>query len=465
MAKRFASYAGDRTTSVERVNATASSPFSPPPRDDQPVASLPSVPLDAPSELDATQALSRIMVFLRVSLHIVFAFLLGFAVVQNVAAGNGSRGLLAAAGVLAAVYMAGTTWENRRAHSLLMEDVLDRRWRVLAACWLAVVLALWVGLVAQSMDFVWLLFPLVFLILHILPTGLSIVGVGAAWLAAAFLPAFLHTPSWNVANVVGPFIGTVFAIGVYFTYRALGREVQTHALLTQQLLSAQHQLAISEHQAGRMEERERLSREIHDTVAQGLSSIVLVSRAARANLAKGNTAELESQLGIINEQASDSLAEARRFVRDLASPDLGQSLVEALRTVIQRTRGRQEALGEPLDLTLNVVGEEVDPASLPEPVSRTIVRVTQEALNNVVKHAHATKAVVTLGLWDDQLSLDVVDNGRGFDLEGATGFGLPGVRARVADLSGTVTIESAPGSGTALACSIPLTSRSASAEG
>lgn len=417
-----------------------------------------------PTEIDATRALSRIMIFLRVSLHIVFAFLLGFAVVQNVAAGNGTWRLITAAGVLAGVYMAGTTWENRRAHSLVAVEDTDRRWAILAACWLAVVLALWVGLVALSMNFVWLLFPLVFLILHILPTGVAIVGVAAAWAVAAFLPAWLHTPSWNVANVVGPLIGTVFAIGVYFTYRALGREVQTHALLTQQLLSAQQQLAMSEHQAGRMEERERLSREIHDTVAQGLSSIVLVSRAARSNLQKGNLEELSGQLDTINEQASTSLAEARRFVRDLASPDLTQSLPEALEKVVARTRARQGALGEPLDLTLNVVGE-IDPASVPEPVSRTMVRVAQEALNNVVKHAHASKAVVTLGLWDDQLSLDVVDNGSGFDPATASGFGLPGVRARVADLAGTVTIESAPESGTALACSIPLTSRSTSAEG
>lgn len=432
----------------------------------------------APSPEQATQALSNIMVFLRVSLHLVFAFLLGFAVVQNAAAGTASWCQVTAACLLACVYLVGTVWENRKAHSVLVEFTLDSKTRLLATGWLCVVLLLWVGLVASSISFVWLLFPLVFLILHVLPTVASISTVAVAWAVAAFLPALMHSPNWNVANVVGPFIGTTFASGVYFTYRVLGREVHSHALLTQQLLSAQQQLAMSEHQAGRMEERERLSREIHDTVAQGLSSIVLVSRAARANLRKGNLAELSAQLDTINEQASDSLAEARRFVRDLASPDLSQSLPVALERVAGRVRARQEALGDPLDVVLTLVDEDNKIGTLPEPMTRTVVRIVQEALANVVKHAQATKVVVTVGLWDDQLSIDVVDNGRGFAPEalaasrtapnassGAnSGFGLAGIRARVTDLNGTVTIESNPGGGTALACAIPLTSRAPAKE-
>lgn len=417
----------------------------------------------APSPEQATQALSNIMVFLRVSLHLVFAFLLGFAVVQNVAAGTASWGQITGACLLACVYLVGTVWENRKAHSVLVDFTLDSTTRLLATGWLCVVLLLWVCLVASSMSFVWLLFPLVFLILHVLPTTASIVTVCAAWAVAAFLPALVHHPGWNVANVVGPFIGTFFAIGVYFTYRVLGREVHAHALLTQQLISAQQQLAMSEHQAGRMEERERLSREIHDTVAQGLSSIVLVSRAARANLRKGNLAELSAQLDTISEQAGDSLAEARRFVRDLASPDLSQSLPVALERVVARVRARQEALSDDLEVVLTIIDETNGAngaAQLPEPVTRTVVRVVQEALANVVKHADASKVVVTAGLWDEQVTIDVVDNGRGFDPDASrSGFGIDGIQARVSDLGGTVTIESCTGAGTTLTCAIPLTSR------
>lgn len=381
---------------------------------------------------------------LRVSLHVIFAFLLGFAMVQSVVAGTHVAAVLALSCALAALYVAGTVLENRRQGRHLPTPM---RWSL---PWLGCVVALWIALMALSTSFVWLLFPLIFLTLHLVPTRFSLPLVGALWAIAAFLPLLSDT-TWSLAEAVGPAIGTVFAIGVYFTYRSLGREVTRQAVLAQKLLDAQEELVLSEHLAGRMEERERLSREIHDTVAQGLSSISLLARAARNNLAAGNTEEARTQLEAVSEQASSSLAEARRFVYDLRSPDLETSLPAALKSIAGRIESRQEALGEPLTVEVNC-----EEAHLPEPISRLILRVSQEALSNVAKHARATRAVLTLSVWDDELCLDIVDNGQGFDPDDHhAGFGLTGIRERVSEAGGAVEISSSE-SGTAVACRIPL---------
>ena len=250
---------------------------------------------------------------------------------------------------------------------------------------------------------------------------------------------------------------------IYFAYRALHAEVERHRKVAQQLRATQEELAASEHQAGRLEERERLSREIHDTVAQGLSSIVLLARAAKASGEPDTplTRQLVQQLAMIETVAADNLAEARRFVRDLASPDVEQSLPQALRAVVKRMRARGAALGEKTEFRLEFAGSIAESApGIVQPVAAAVLRFVQEGLSNVVKHAQAETAVVTLGLFGDAVTIDVVDNGIGMDNAPDTGsFGLAGLRRRIESLGGTMDIESHPGSGTALAATLPLTSR------
>lgn len=400
--------------------------------------------------------LLRLLLMLRIGLHLMFAFLLGFGLLRYLVE-DPSRAhvtpVLPLVCALAVAYLAGTVWEERHARGrTLLDPSRGALW------WLATVAALWIGLVIHTQDFVWLLFPLIFLFLHLLPRVAGLLAVTALWLVAAFVPAWLHPESWGIGAALGPLIGAVFAIAAYYTYRALHFEVRHHQQITAQLRATQQELALREHQSGRLEERERLSREIHDTVAQGLSSILLVSRAAGNSLGKGDLAATEQQLTAIREVAQENLAEARRFVRDLASPSVGADLSASLREIITRVQSQQRALGSPLEISLQVANEV--PADLPEPVSSTVVRVCQEALANVVKHADATTAVVTLAVWDLELTLDIFDDGRGFEPEavGGDSFGLSGLATRTSALGGNLAVESQPGQGTVLAVKIPLTS-------
>lgn len=398
-------------------------------------------------------SLTSILTFLRLILHVMFAFLLLFAVVKSVLTESAQLGVLGLVVVLALVYMVGTTAENRAMHA---QQPAISRWQ--SVVWLLIVIALWGALLLFSIDFVWLLFPLVFLILHILPTITALASVVAGWALAAFVPRALHSEDWGVANAVGPAIGVMFAVGVYFTYVALGREVAKQEALTRQLTAAQQQLAVTEHQSGRMEERERLSREIHDTVAQGLSSIVLLSRAAKKSVAAGNGAEALEQITTMEQQAGISLNEARRFVRDLASPDLGLPLDQAIIAHLERTESKERSLGHTIDMVFTPIdlANKRALAKLPEPVSRALYRVVGEAITNVVKHAHAAKAVITISLWDEEITIDIADDGKG--VTQPEGFGISGMRRRMETLGGSLAIESHTG-GTIVTATVPLTSQ------
>ena len=122
-------------------------------------------------------------------------------------------------------------------------------------------------------------------------------------------------------------------------------------------------------------------------------------------------------------------------------------------------RSRVKALGEETTFELVVSGS----GKVPGRIKEVIVRAAQEGLNNVIKHAHASRAVVTLGLFEDAVTLDVVDNGCGVSASPSTGekdhgFGLAGLRTRVERVGGTMNLEY--GDGTALAVRIPLKERS-----
>ena len=397
--------------------------------------------------------LLRVLDGLRVGLHIMFAFLLGFGVLRSLVDDTLNAAVPFFSVALAALYMAGTVYERHQAKQGSEVASASRY------AWLTGIIVLWLLLLTHSQDFLWLEFPLVLLTLHIvalIPALLTSLGL---WLVAAFVPLWLHPETWAVAAAVGPLIGTVFAIAIYFAYRALHAEVQHHRQVAQQLRATQEELAASEHQSGRLEERERLSREIHDTVAQGLSSIVLLARAAKSSDEVGS--QLAQQLGTIESVAVENLAEARRFVRDLASPDVEQSLPDALRATVNRMRSRGTALGEDTEFRVEFVGTG-GAAQVPQPIAACVIRCAQEGLSNVVKHAQAQTAVVTLGIFDDSVTIDVVDDGIGIDTPGLSldsdTFGLAGLKRRVEAQGGEMTIESHTGSGTALAARLPLTS-------
>jgi signal transduction histidine kinase len=318
--------------------------------------------------------------------------------------------------------------------------------------WLALVTALWVALAALNPAAGYVAFPLFLLYLHLLPPRWSLPSVAA--LTAVVVAAQSTTPGGlTSAKVIGPCVGAVVAVLTAYGYAALYRESSTRQRLIDDLMRTRDQLADSQREAGRLAERQRLAREIHDTLAQGLSSIVLLARSAESALPPG--ADCGTARGRIREMgatAADNLAEARRFVVALTPPSLQDAtLPEALRRVAA-------AVGPVPRAEFRLDGE---PYPLPVEAEVALLRLTQEALANVQRHAAARQATVTLCYLDDQVTLDVYDDGRGFDPDSGPGggrarFGLHGMRERIAELGGALTIESAPGEGTAVAAALPL---------
>ncbi|MGI8331951.1 sensor histidine kinase [Actinomadura scrupuli] len=208
--------------------------------------------------------------------------------------------------------------------------------------------------------------------------------------------------------------------------------------------------------AGVAEERERMAREIHDTLAQGLAGVITQVQAAKQ--ARDRPADQERHLDTAAQLARDSLSEARRSVRALAPEPLENSrLPDALADV---AAGWSATSGIVAEITTTGNARPLHPE-----VEVTLLRAAQEALANVAKHAGATRVGLTLSYMEDVVTLDVRDDGGGFAPalartgDGDGGYGLTAMRQRVRRLAGTLEIESEPGGGTAVCASVPAIPR------
>ncbi|RFU38652.1 sensor histidine kinase, partial [Actinomadura logoneensis] len=321
------------------------------------------------------------------------------------------------------------------------------------AWWLAAVGTAWLVLLALAPEAVWVAFPLYFLQLHLLPrrAGLAAVIATAAAACAGFA---VHTGSAGPAVAVGPTLGAAVAVAVVWGYQALYRESEQRRRLIEELTATRADLAAAQHTAGVAAERERLAREIHDTLAQGLSSIQLLLRAAERAL-PGTPDTAARHVQAARQAAVDNLTEARRFVAALTPPALeGTTLAGALQRLCATTSARHR-----LTARFHLTG---DPAPLATAHEVALLRIAQSALANTVRHADATTADITLGRRDDHVVLDIADDGRGFDPARLPapdpetgGFGLAAMRARAHALGGTLTVASAPGHGTTLTARLP----------
>lgn len=214
-----------------------------------------------------------------------------------------------------------------------------------------------------------------------------------------------------------------------------------------------HQTVVAQaRDAGIQEERQRLAREIHDTIAQGLAGVVAQLQASHDEPDDLRRRAMVERATVL---ARTSLAEARRSVLDLGPASLDRiPLPEALTELVADWSTDHAAKAD-----LVVTGE-VRP--LHGEVEATVVRVTQEALTNVAKHAGARRVGVTLSYVDDEVLVDVRDDGVGFDChEPAPGFGLRGMRQRTERLAGVLDLETEPGHGTAVSVRLPALERGA----
>lgn len=391
---------------------------------------------------------------LRMSLHLSVALLLAVGVGRMYLDGGPLPPTLIPVGLFALLYAAGTVAEERRRRTGAPVPVLVR------LGWLFTVTAVWGLLVVHHPDFAWLAFPLFFLHIHLLPLGWGLAAV--AVITAVVILALGHgQDGLQVATVLGPSIGAVCAVVMALAYRTLRAENRAQQEALDELRRTREDLARTQREAGALAERARMARDIHDTLAQGFSSIVLISRAAESDLSAGDSGAAADRLATVRRTAGENLEQARRLVRALQS-EAGEAepLLHGLRELCTRTERQAAAEGARLSVRLEVQGA---PRVLGASASLTLLRAAQSSLANVTRHAEARTAVITLSFLDDEVTLDVFDDGVGFDpravsvdgAEDGSGFGLRSLTQRAEALGGTAEVESAPGEGTVVALRLP----------
>lgn len=453
--------------------------------------------------------------WLPVVMHAAFFLLLGASLARFLIRHPGeprTPWIIALSAALAVLYVLGPALGSRPTPRRL--------------AWLGGVVATWMVLVVLAPSFAWCAVPLFY-------TGLRTLRPRAALVLVGVLTAFVVTAQVELSSdgfdpnlVLAPPAVAAIATAVFVQMqRQADRQDQLAAQqreLIDDLLRTRRELAATERREGTLAERQRLSMEIHDTLAQGLSSQQMLLQAADRVWAADPDAA-RRHVRTAESIAERNLAEARRFVHDLAPADLaeGGGLDEALRTLAARESAESGSGAGPVEVRCHIDG--APNAPLPDRVGSALLRIAQGALANVREHAGATTAALTLTYLGDQVVLDIADDGRGFSpgaldvrgdsgggsaqgpavrvgpspetglasgagadpragagrgagvpaapgasadhgtpssrLPGVRGHGLPAMYARVRQLGGSLTVESAPGEGTVLSASIPLEPR------
>lgn len=278
----------------------------------------------------------------------------------------------------------------------------------------------------------------------VLFTGLGALGitVGGSLREGGQPEVFLH----NTVSSLG--VWAVAVLMAVLTPRALAQRDE-RAALRAELASTQLELAETQKRQGAAEERERLAREIHDTLAQGFASIIVLAEAARSQLA-ADPARSAQQLQSIEQTARENLAEARVLVGAAPSSGVAAGSVAA---TLRRTLDR---FTEDTGLTVTAELADID---CDQPTRVALLRCTQESLANIRKHAAATTVGVVLTAHPGGAELEITDDGRGFVVEESRGFGLDGMRKRLAEFGGGLTVTSSLGDGTRVLATIPLNDR------
>lgn len=303
------------------------------------------------------------------------------------------------------------------------------------------VLALFLALILTDPEAMPLLAPLISHLFWLVPLRPTIVVV----VALSFMPVLgrvvagesLSAVLWAVPASAVIALASV-AVGV-FIHRVIDQSVDRY-LLIDELERSRSEVARLSREAGAAAERQRLGAELHDTVTQGLSSIIMLAQAARTAAEERGR---EEHLRLIERTARANLAEARAMVGALAVGEDAAVQVEASLAELAGAAGAGFAV-------------EGEPRPLRPATAVMLVRAVQEALRNVEKHAAGAAVRVRLAYRDSAVAVSVADDGPGFDPEApSSGFGLRGTRNRVVGLGGTFTVDSAPGRGATVRLEVP----------
>lgn len=332
--------------------------------------------------------------------------------------------------------------------------------------WQAMVqlLVSWAGLyVLLSMgiyDAYFLLFGLIPHVWIFLPARWAVGASAAFLLGVAAVEVGRDGWTWenvrDVAPQAGLQIGLSLLMGLFISN--VFAQAEKRAALIDELERTRTELAQTEHSRGVLAERQRLSHEIHDTLAQGFTSILTLAQAIEVALDR-NPGAVRDRLALLEQTARDNLAEARALVSSLAPVGLQDAtLTEAIERIAARFADETG-----MDVTVQVDGTA---PVLPATIEVVLLRTAQEALTNVRKHAGARRVTVALRFRPGPAgaaTVAVVDDGQGFEPDATTRdrYGLRGMRARVEQVGGLLEIVSAPGAGTTVRATVtvPLPSR------
>jgi signal transduction histidine kinase len=340
------------------------------------------------------------------------------------------------------------------------------------ALFITVLLVLGALLVVDNTIFGLYTFTIYFFVIRFLVWPWRLLGAAAVGLLAAIAQAYGVNKD-TVGGVLIYLIITVVNVAIFLAYtwsrwtneRSLGELSEANRRLEASLAEnagLQEQLLTQAREAGVLDERQRMAREIHDTLAQGLTGIITQLQAAEQ--AADDLAGWRRHFEAATRLARESLSEARRSVEALRPESLETGrLSEALNDVASRWSALHAI---PAQVTTTGTARPMPPEA-----EFALLRTAQEALANVAKHAQATRVGVTLSYMEHQIALDVRDDGRGFDppagcpppaaVNGAHGFGLVAMRQRIESLAGTLQVESEPGFGTGISACIPVASAEA----
>lgn len=332
---------------------------------------------------------------------------------------------------------------------------LERMTGVWKLAWLIALTVVWIADILVASAGIYLLFVLFFLYLRVLGMvwGSTSVIFGTAVSVGIQIPQGL-----TFGGVMGPVVSALVTVAIFYAFTRLHEINTERTALIRELMETREQLAETERAAGVAGERQRIAHEIHDTLAQGLSSIQMLLHAANRDLDGDiNVDKARERIGLARQTAADNLQEARAMIAALQPAALSQtSLVGALDRMAQGF-----AAAADLNIEVEADGEVTQ---LPMKLEAVLLRIAQGAVGNVAKHAQATRARITVSYSDDAVRVDIVDNGVGFDVKavesrpaGLGHIGLAAMKRRAEEVSGEVVIESSPGNGTAVSVSVPLT--------
>lgn len=375
---------------------------------------------------------------LRQGIHILTAMLLVVIVIASVRLPtNESLTMISLSCLYGAVYFIG--------NQHLKEPLAQQLWLLALTC-------IWVIMVPIQTSAVYLVFALYFLYLQILDDIRGLIAV----IGATIVSVVSQYPHITIGSVLGPCVAAMVSVGINYAFQALWTVSQERQELIDELLQTRTQLAETERAAGIAAERQRIAHEIHDTLAQGLSSIQMLLHVAERDLEKIPDDAAQSAVRRIQQArttAADNLGEARAMIAALQPAALSKTSLEgALHRVAQSVVGTE--------ISVVVEGEE---RQLPMRTEASLLRIAQGAVGNVGKHAHADRCRITLTYGEEEIRLDIVDDGIGFDPAsigarpaGLGHIGLDAMRQRAYEQGGSLSVESEPGGGTAVSVALPV---------